>query len=316
MGFFRRKNEVAGWRAITFHPAAALAVHVQRPLSGRPLVTMLAAEPTNGASPTEVLTRLAKGWPDAASACTTAVNPDSYHFLPVDAPNVPANELKSAIAWTVTDMIDFSNEEATIDILAVPHDYAGTQRVRSMYAVVIRSKLASDIQSCFHNAKLRLKAIDIPEMAQRNIAALLEPEGRAITLVSFDASGGLLTFSGEGDLFMARRIDVTLLQLQAPEPLRRQEAHEIVALEIQRSLDHFSRKFNWVELSGVMVAPIGEDDGGLVAYLKSNLDTDLSALNLETILDISRVSELKSLSTQQKYFITLGLALRHEEKVL
>ena len=42
----------------------------------------------------------------------------------------------------------------------------------------------------------------------------------------------------------------------------------------------------------------------------------VEALNLETVLDLAKVPELKSLETQQRYFMTLGAALRHEEKVL
>jgi len=316
MAFFNRSKETEGWRAISFRGSDVLAVHVLRPSSGDPVVSMVAAEPMNGATPTDALGRLAKAWQGQQHACTTAVNPGSYEFLPVVAPNVPDAELKSAIAWTVTSMIDFSNEEATIDVLSVPFDKSVTQRVRAMYAVVTRSKLASDIQRCFQDAKLTLKAIDIPEMAQRNIAGLLETEGSALALVSFDASGGLLTLTSGGELFLARRIPVTAQQLLDIDPELREHQQEAVALAIQRSLDHFGREFSWVALTQLLVAPLGDDHAGLVDYLGTNLDTPVAALNLESILDMSRVPELTNLRTQQKYFMTLGLALRHEEKVL
>jgi MSHA biogenesis protein MshI len=316
MRLFSRSKEIDGWRAVSFQGGEALAAHVQRSSSGHPVVSMIASEPMNGATPTEVLGRLAKSWQGQKHACTTAVNPGSYEFLPVDAPNVPVAELKSAIAWTVTSMIDFSNEEATIDVLSVPHDKTSSQRGRAMYAVVTRSKLANDIQRCFQDAKLSLKVIDIPEMAQRNVAGLMETEGSALALVSFDAGGGLLTVTSGGELFLARRIPITAQQLVDIDPELRERHQEVVALEIQRSLDHFGREFSWVGLDRLLVAPIGDDNGGLVDYLAANLDTPAAALNLESILDISRVPELKSLRIQQKYFMTLGLALRHEEKVL
>lgn len=316
MGLFSRSKEIDGWRAVSFQGGDALAAHVQRPSAGDPVVSMIASESMQGATPTEVLGRLAKSWQGQKHSCTTAVDSGSYDFLPVDAPNVPAAELKSAIAWTVTSMIDFSNEEAIIDILSVPHEKTSSQRARAMYAVVTRAKLANDIQRCFQEAKLALKVIDIPEMAQRNVAGLLETEGRALALVSFDAGGGLLTLTSGGELFLARRIAVTAQQLLDSDPALRERHQEVVALEIQRSLDHFGREFSWVALDRLLVAPIGDDDGGMVDYLAANLDTPVAALNLETILDISRVPELKSLRAQQKYFMTLGLALRHEEKVL
>lgn len=316
MAFFGRSKELGGWRAVSFTGGEVLAAHVHRSSDGAPIVSMIAAEPENGAAPTEVLGRLAKSWQGQNNACTTLVRFGSYEFLPVDAPNVPAAELKSAIAWTVKSMIDFSNEEAIIDVLSVPHDKSSSQRARSMYAVVARATLANDIQRCFQEAKLPLQVIDIPEMAQRNIAALLESEGRALALVAFDADGGLLTLTSGGELFLARRIGVTAQQLLASKLEERTAWQEAVALEIQRSLDHFGRQFSWVGMERLLVAPLGDTDGGLVEFLAANLDTPVAALDLATVLDVTRVPELNSLQTQQKYFTTLGLALRHEEKVL
>src|SRR5450830_3426 len=316
MRLFGKSREIGGWRAISFHGGEALAAHVERPSSSLPVVTMAAAEPMAGAAASEVLALLSKAWQGQKMACTTAVAQGSYEFLPVDAPNVPAAELKSAIAWTITSMIDFSNEEATIDVLSVPHDKTSSQRTKAMYAVVTRAKLANDIQRCFQDAKLPLKVIDVPEMAQRNIAALAETEGRALALVAFDADGGLLTFTSGGELYLARRIAVTAAQLLQPDPAAREPYKEAVALEIQRSLDHFGRQFSWVGLERLLVAPLGESDGGLIDFLSANLDTQVAALDLAAVLDLTRVPQLHSLQAQHKYFTTLGLALRHEEKVL
>jgi MSHA biogenesis protein MshI len=301
---------------VTLQGAEALAAHIHRQAGGQPVVSMVASTPINGSAPSEALGRLARDWQGKQYACTTALDAQNYHFLPVDAPKVPATELKAAIAWTVTNMIDFSNEEATIDVLSVPFNKDAPQRARTMYAVVARTELANEIQRYFQSAKLLLKVIDIPEMAQRNIAALLETEGRGIALISFDAAGGLLTFTCGGELYLTRRLDITAQQILGADLEQRRTCQERVALEIQRSLDHFSRQFNWVGVKQLVVAPLGDDDGGLVTYLADNLETQVQSLNLETILDLSRVPELKSLATQQKYFITLGLALRHEEKVL
>lgn len=316
MPFFSKSKQTDGWRAISFQDGEVLAAHVQRQPAGVPVVSMIGAEAMNGSTPTEVLGRLSRSWQGQQHACTTVINIGSYQLLPVDAPNLPAAELKSAIAWTVTTLVDYSNEEATIDVLGVPFDKTISQRARTMYAVVTRSKLANDIQRCFQEAKLALKVIDIPEMAQRNIAGLLETEGSALALVTFDSSGGLLTFTSSGELCLARRILVTLQSLSTTNSDLRTQHQEVVALEIQRSLDHFARQFSWLRLERLVVAPIGNDDGGLIDCLSTNLDTEVIALDLASILDLSQVPELKNPLKQQKYLMTLGLALRHEEKVL
>ena len=316
MKLFHRSNIAIGWRAINFQPSEVLAAHVHRPAAGSPIISMIAAEQIEGVLISEGLTRLSKPWHGQKYTITTALQPGSYHFLPVDAPNVAVTELKSAIAWTVTSMIDFSNEEAAIDVLTVPNNIDGVQRKIAMYAVVTRSALTSDIHHRFQRAKLALDVIDIPEMAQRNIAVALESAGNALALISFDSNGGLLTFTGGGELYLARRIAITAHTLLNSDAVDSDDPLEEVALEIQRSLDHFARQFSWISVDRLVVAPLGEAYAGLVDYLAVNLELPITGLDLATIFDISQVPQLKSLPLQEKYFMTLGLALRHEEKVL
>ena len=312
----RKTKETDGWRAVTFQAGEIRAAHVCRPAGTAPVVAMVAFEADQDNAPAEALVRLARNWQGQRHAFTTALHAADYHFLPVDAPNVPATELKSAIAWTVASMIDINKEENTIDVLSIPHGKDSAQRVRGMYAVVARTELANDYHRRFQAARLTLKAIDSPEMAQRNLAALLETEGHAVGLISFDAGGSLLTITSGGELCLARRLDLTAAQMGHPDPAVRAGHHERVALEIQRSLDHFNRQFTWTTVSLLAVAPFGDNDGGLVAFLADNLETRVEPFLLDKVLDISRAPELKDPSAQHRFLLPLGLALRHEEKAL
>jgi MSHA biogenesis protein MshI len=312
----RKTKEANGWRAVAFQEGEVRAAHVYRPAGAAPVVTMVASEPDQGNAPSEALVRLSRNWQGQRHACTTALDASDYHFLPVDAPNVPAAELKSAIAWTVASMIDINKEESTIDVLSVPHSKDSAQRARGMYAVVARTELANDYHRRFQAARLILKAIDIPEMAQRNLAVLLETGSHAVALISFDTAGSLLTMTSGGELCLARRLDLTAAQMRHPDLAQRAAHHERVALEIQRSLDHFNRQFTWTTVSLLAVAPFGEDDGGLAAFLADNLDTRVEPFSLDKVLDLSRAPELKSPAVQYRFLLALGLALRHEEKAL
>lgn len=316
MGLFRTFKKADGWRAIGFQGGEVRVVHVVRPSSGKPMVSMAVSAGINGASPGEILDRFARAWHHEQYQCTTFINFGEYQFLPVEAPNVPANELKSAISWLVKDMLDFHIDEATIDVLEVPQEKAGTQRGRSMYAVATRSGLVKERQAQFESAKLPLRVIDVPEMCQRNIAALLEEGGRGVALVYFDDDGGMLTFSAGGELYLARRIDVPRTQLLDDDAGRREMYQERVALEIQRSLDHFGRQYSGISIGRLLVAPIGDQDGGLCEFLSHNLDAKVEALDLGIAFNLSTVPELKGAAGQQRYFLALGAALRVEEKVL
>lgn len=301
---------------MAFRAGEVCAAHIYRPAGAAPIVAMVASEADQGNAPSDALIRLARNWQGQQNACTTALDATDYHFLPVEAPNVPATELKSAIAWTVASMIDINKEESTIDVLTIPHGKDSAQRARGMYAVVARTELINDYHRRFQAARLTLKAIDIPEMAQRNLGALLETDGHAVGLISFDAAGSLLTITSGGELCLARRLDLTAGQMGHVDAAVRAGHHERVALEIQRSLDHFNRQFTWTTVSLLAVAPFGANDGGLVAFLADNLDTRVEPLRLDKVLDLSRVPELTDPSAQHRFLLALGLALRHEEKAL
>src|SRR3954469_12405527 len=68
--------------------------------------------------------------------CATLLGPGDYQIVVVDAPNVPRDELKSAIRWRVKDLLDFHVDDATIDVLDIPPPKdAPSSRNHTMYAV-------------------------------------------------------------------------------------------------------------------------------------------------------------------------------------
>jgi MSHA biogenesis protein MshI len=239
-----------------------------------------------------------------------------YQLLSVDAPNVPAEELKTAIRWRLKDMLDFHIDDATIDVFDVPVDKNAPVRNHSMYAVVSRNQIIEQRQVLFSNAKIPLTVIDVPEMAQRNISALLEPEGRGVAMLSFGAAGGLLTVTYGQELYLSRRIDINLQQLQQSSSDKKTECYDRITLELQRSLDHFDRQYHFITLTKLMLAPLGDAGIGLQLYLASNLYLPVEILNLESVLGIANTPQLKSADVQQQFFMILGAALRHEERVL
>jgi MSHA biogenesis protein MshI len=87
-------------------------------------------------------------------------------------------------------------------------------------------------------------------------------------------------------------------------------------LELQRSLDHFDRQYHFITMSKLMLGPMGDSRAGLQQYLATNLYIPVDVLDLDGVLDMSRVPDLRQPDSQQRFFLTIGAALRHEEKVL
>ncbi|MNY47093.1 hypothetical protein D3C86_1823330 [compost metagenome] len=117
-----------------------------------------------------------------------------------------------------------------------------------------------------------------------------------------------MTFGGE--LYLARRMDVTLAQLLGHDSDKVQQLHDRITLELQRSLDHFERQFSYVAVSKLVLAPTGSPS--LHEYLARNLYLPVEVLDLDSVLDLDKVPELRDAAQQARYFMTLGAALRDE----
>lgn len=316
MALFTKSKKNAGWLAISFHSDGICAAHISRSPAALPTVEFALFYPTEQSTRIAQLEKLAKELHASRYHCSALLAPGEYQILVVDAPNVPPEELKTAIRWRLKDMLDIHIDDATIDVLDIPVEKNAPVRNHSMYAVAAKNQIIQERQTLFVDAKTPLSAIDIPEMAQRNISVLMEPEGRGLAMLSFDTDGGLLTVSFAGELYLARRIDVTLPQIEQADSDQKIALFERITLELQRSLDHFDRQFHFITLSKLVVSPLGEAGGGLPEYLAGNLYVPVETMNLDTVFDLAKVPDLKEIDQQRRYFQTLGAALRLEEKAL
>ena len=312
MRLFKRTVKTDAWLSLVPQGERLAAASVVRVPGARPRVTLAAI--INGGATQDGLEKAARELHAHIYQCSTVLAGGQYQVLAVDAPNVPPEELRTAVRWRLKDLLDFHVDDATIDVLDIPADQSATVRQHSMFAVAAKNTVIEARQKLFALAKIQLLAIDIPEMAQRNISALLETDGRGLALLSFDEDGGLLTVSFKGELYLSRRIDVTLDQLLDPEHERKHQRFEKITLELQRSLDHFDRQFHFINVARLLLAPSAIT--GLEEYLSTNLYTPVGRFDLADVFDLSGVPDLAGPNLQQQLFIALGAALRFEETVL
>lgn len=307
--FFRKAKIADGWLALVFDADGTAAAFVTRPPEGRPIVGFCSWFP--GQPDADALERIGRDLRIAHYRCTTLLGPREYQLLSVEAPNVPADELRTAIRWRLKDMLDFHVDDATIDVLDVPVEPNAASRTHNMFAVAARNSVIRERMARLSDARIGVTVIDIPDMAQRNLAALIEPEGRGLAMLSFTHEGGLLTVSYRGELYLSRRIDVSPAQLADDDLERRTATFDRITLELQRSLDHFDRQYHYVNIPKLVLASFGA--GGLANYLASHLYLPVEEFDLGAALDIGSVPELAEPAGQQRFLLAIGAALRHEE---
>jgi MSHA biogenesis protein MshI len=294
--------------AVVIYGDRVEVAHVLRNGSGVPSVEMCAQMPSTGEL-AETLQKLRKELHLDRYRVSTILSARQYQMQLLDAPSVPEAEVKSAVRWRLKDYLDYPVEAASIDVLAVPTDQNAPTRGRSVYAVSARNQDIEDCMKMFAQAKIDLDVIDIAETAQRNLATLFEVDQRAVAMLSFGEDSGLLTFSARGELYLSRHIEVSRQQLLETPSAAREQLFERIALELQRSLDHFDRQFSYVPLGRVLIAPLpaGID---LASYLKGNLSAPVEEVNLGEVLDFKELPSLRESEEQMMRWLTLGAALR------
>jgi MSHA biogenesis protein MshI len=241
---------------------------------------------------------------------TTLLAPDEYQILMVDAPNVPADELKMAIRYRIKDSLNYRVEDAMVDVVQIPGNKNTENRPQSLYAIAASNDTIQARVALFENAGIELAVIDIPEMAQRNIAALFESPRRGLATLTFDTRGGLLIFTCDGELYLSRRLEITAGQLQDANASRRQQYFDRVELEVQRSLDYFDQQFHLVALERMLICV--PDGVKLVELLANSLDLPVERLDLARVMDISAVPALQDSEFLAAALLPIGAALRQE----
>lgn len=310
MGLFSKTKKIAGWLTINIQADGIYLVQVKPVVDARPQVGLTAFYPADKFQLQKVLEKISRELHFSRYHCINLLNPGEYQLLSVEAPNVPRDELKTAVRWRIKDVLDFPIDDAVIDVLEVPVDKNAPERKSSMFAVAAPGQSIRQRQDLFEQAGLPVSVIDIPEMAQRNFSAMLEPEGRGLALLTCDNAGVLLTITFEGELCLTRRFDVTLAQLLQVDVGLRSASYDRITLELQRSFDHFESQFRFIAVAKLIIAPFGDGGSGLQDYLAGNLYMPVEALQLESLVDISRSANLKQPQQQQTFFSAIGAALR------
>jgi MSHA biogenesis protein MshI len=295
LGWLKRGGSAQGWLAVSIDEAGLAFAHARRVRGGRAQVSAYAVE---------------RGKRDLAANAqySTMLRAGEYDILMVEAPNVPRAEMKSALRWKVKDMVDYPITEATVDFLEIPREPgAAAGRTPQMYAILARNEVIQGRIEQFEAAGIPLHVIEVPETAQRNIAALYEEAPGGVALAYFGETGGLLTITHGGELYLLRRLDVGMDALASDPDGEDGGPLERVALEIQRTLDHFERQFRHVAVDRLLIAPTGRPTR-LPEVLRARFQMPVQPIDLAEVLDFG--GRAPDAATQWRLFHHFGAALR------
>ena len=170
------------------------------------------------------------------------MHPQHYSVVQIEAPEVAPEELKNAVRWRIKDLIDFHIDDAEIDLLPLPQGKrAGSPKL--MDAVAAKTSYIQSLAEVTQEAGLEIKAIDITELALRNMTYADAEENRASALLYLSEYVSLIEICDNGSLCLSRHINLDVSRMDTTTSDGRTELLDILSLEIQRSLDYYESQF-------------------------------------------------------------------------
>jgi MSHA biogenesis protein MshI len=231
-----------------------------------------------------------------------------YQLILAASPAVPRGEREAALRWQVAERVGFPLEEAVLDTVDLPAAADGEGQV---YAVVARRGVTQAHCGLLRNAGLVPIYVDIAEMAQRNLAALLPEDERGVALLDVAADSVLLTVTQDAELLFSRVLsagsDAMLQALTGNGALTREVASaylehqglrgapageatgapgledtgpalsravEQLALEVYRSLDYYQTHFRRDMVRRMYLGFSATPIAGLAEYLEQRVGVE------------------------------------------
>lgn len=305
----------------------------------RPRLDICRFIPAAGAEQQRILERLRTDLQLDKSTCISVAESDSFSLLLIEAPDVDPLELKAAVRWRIKELLDFHIDDAIIDVFDIP----GQQergRPKLMYVVASRISTVQQHIDLLESQEINLSVIDIPELAMRNIAALLPEDEGGVAMLYLGQDSGLLTLTRQKNLFLARKLETGTRQLldyldqgeaeqeyvldpeesaeggdvpvdEMPQSLR--YALDSIVLEIQRSLDYYESHFSLPPVSGLVLVPMAQPIPGMMEYIAGRLGVPMHTLDLNAFLESEQTL---SDELQSQCLLSIGAALRQENRAL
>lgn len=300
-----RRTPSATWIGIYAASVERLVAAWSAPAGGaRPGVHV--APVFDGADPAALLLQWQRTHARRAQA-NVLLNSVDYRIVPVDMPPVPPAERRAAVRWQLKDLIDFSVEEACVDCIGVPGPTVGAE-ARQLFAVASQADTVRRWMQRYRDARLPLGAIDIPEMAMRNLSVLAAgPDAHAFVHLGLKSTR--LTLAWQHELCSFRQFDVSAYKLDAADADTRALLLERLALEIQRSTDSFSRLFHGADLGSVWVSAVRDADQ-ISRHLSDLLPQRVQAFRVEDHVALSSRDPVVDPARGLDFTFAIGAALR------
>ena len=293
---FKKRRRTEGLRAAVAVSDREIAVALVRKLDGqRPKVLRIVVDeaPLGFADP--VLKKIIADFDLRRVPVSAVINAPDYQIAQVQAPDVPRAELRAAARYSMRDTFDFPIDNSVLDVFDLPEQISSGNK-RMCFAIATRGDAVSNLTSTFERHFRRFDVIDIPELCQRNLSALLPQDAKGVAFLMLRDDYAQLVLTRRGMLYVTRRFEyVQRGELNGDEDAEADELPldpQALSLELQRSLDYYESHFDETAIADLFIAPAGMRANLLAAELGATTGLRISMYNIHDLVDVSFSAEI------------------------
>lgn len=240
--------------------------------------------------------------------CYVSLGIEDYKLLPTETPAVPDAEINQALLWGLRDVIDTKPEDTALDSFATASGINRSGKPIRQVVTARKTRIRGIVDAVL-GAGLALKAIEIPELSQRNAIARLKEDAIGVGLISQNSRGVSLTIYRGGELYVTRHLAGIANLNDASHPLTAPRLAEQLGLELLRTLDYYDSQLRQRPPAAIFLQPLQIETRPLLDGLSATVNLPVKQL---CFADAIAGSDQLSIETQERCFVALGAALRSE----
>jgi MSHA biogenesis protein MshI len=226
---------------------------------------------------------------------SAVINANDYQIAQVQAPDVPRADLRAAARYSMRDAFDFPIDNSTLDVFDLPEQTSSGDR-KMCFAIASRGDAIEKMSAVFEKNFRKFDVIDIPELCQRNLSALLPQDAKGVAFLLIRDEFAQLVLTRRGMLYVTRRFEFMQRgELNGDEEAEANELPldpQVLSLELQRSLDYYESHFDETAIADLFIAPAGMRANLLAAELGASTGLRISMFNIHDLVDVSFSAEI------------------------
>ncbi len=267
----------------------------------------------------EVFQSLLKQRKIKKAECRAVLPMDRYEvFVEEMVANIPREEQADALRWNIVERLEYTSAEAMIASFEQPSPPRSGSRQMAYVIATRKEQVQANINAFHQRGRTRLVAIDIHELALRNLAALLPEEKEGVAMLHLRSRDGLLTVTRDHTLYLARKMDIGLDAIfsfldenrgdgSVEQTLAQCSLLDELCTQVQSTLDYYLSRFMPHTIERLYLAPMERPLPELRAAISDRLAVRVKSVNLAEMIDFS--GDLPDESTLGKLFPAIGVAL-------